>query len=177
MKFNCFYCTKTYPMALMNLSLAYISPPYLATLPHELVLYPAVPNPIWESLDVQPIALLPTIPICALEEPALTLRTLNPSFCFAGKHQWSTSSIRPDPERFCDICHLQSGRTASLPFGSKQRTWWPHQPSYRDRSWWGLCSSRLVTWSLGHPSQTPLQEGRILYVRPKRWIVFKRLLQ
>ena len=69
-----------YPMALMNLSP--LSPPCLATLPHELVLsgYPAVPNPIRESLDVQAFSLLPTIPIRALEAPALTLRTLKPSF-------------------------------------------------------------------------------------------------
>ena len=69
-----------------SVDLSPLSPPCLASLPHELVSsgYPAVPNPIRESLVVQAFSLLPTIPIRAFENFGTSLRTLKPSllhFC------------------------------------------------------------------------------------------------
>ncbi len=69
------HCTKIYPMALM-----WLSAPQHASFPHvlETSCRPPVPNPILESQVVQSFSLLPTIPILALEAPALHA-ALNPS--------------------------------------------------------------------------------------------------
>ena len=71
-------------MALMSLSP--LSPPCFAASPHELLSsgYPAVPNPIRESLVLQSFSLFPTIPIRAFELFGRSLTALKPSllqFC------------------------------------------------------------------------------------------------
>lgn len=78
------YCTRMYPMALICLSP--LSPPCVASFPHELVSsgYPPVPNPIRESQEVHTFSLFPRIPILALEDTLKSARLLKPSllqFC------------------------------------------------------------------------------------------------
>ena len=73
------YWTKMYPMA--GVVLSPLSPPCRATFPHDWFSsgYPAVPNPILESLVLQSFSLLLVIPILAFERLSRSASALNPS--------------------------------------------------------------------------------------------------
>ena len=130
------YWTKMYPIALMCWSP--LSPPCWASLPHVLESsgYPAVPNPILESQELQTFWLLATIPILALEWLLSVHRTLNPSLLQLGCKE------ARGPMSFFHV--LRPSEVARyLPSAISE---------YRDLAWW-LMTTDLNCWPIFIPRQ------------------------
>ena len=75
----------------------------------------------------------------------------------------SVSSTCYGPVRWRGIAHQRSVSTESWPACWWQWSWSVGRPSFQDRSWRRMCSSRSVTWSLVHQTQSLLHEGCIQF--------------
>ena len=126
---------------------------------------PAVPNPILESQPVQWSSSLLMIPILALEKPLFVPTALKPSLLQLSSamrpENQSASSTCYGPVKWSGIAHQRSVSTESLPACWWQWSWSVGRSSFQDRSWKRMCSSRSVTWSLVHQTQSLLHEGCI----------------
>ena len=130
------YWTKMYPIALMCWSP--LSPPCWTSLPHVLESsgYPAVPNPILESQELQTFWLLATIPILALEWLLSVHRTLNPSLLQLGCKE------ARGPMSFFHV--LRPSEVAQYLSSAISE--------YRDLDWW-LMTTDLNCWPIFIPRQ------------------------
>ena len=145
-----------------------LSGDHVASFPHvlESLWYPPVPNPILELQVTQSLSLLPrkltnscfrrTLFTTCSFEPFLVRVVLQGSLWLQ-----STSSTFLGPVKWRGIARQRSVSTETWP-----ACWWlwsesDSQPSYQDRSWRWMCSSRSATWSLVR--QTTISPSERLY--------------
>ena len=140
-----------------------LSGEYVASFPHVLKLScrPPVPKPIRESQEPQWFCSLAVMPILALELRG-SPTALNPSLLQLGyKEAREPISdfhvLRPsEVARYFPSAISENNELACLLMTVNLSRW----PIFiRGRSWRRMCSSRLVTWSLGNQSQSCLQQS------------------